>query len=76
MSTLTLRDLGSVLGGVTHGPPGSRNAQYKNLCVGKDARNQFDYMVEHMTPDNSEKPGFKRRVVKSVGDICGWPVPK
>jgi len=76
MSTITSFDLASVVGGVTHGPAGSRSEQYRNLCTGKDARKQFDYMVQHMTPDSSEKPGFKRRVVKSVADVCGWPVPK
>jgi hypothetical protein len=76
MTTLSTCELGRIVGGVTHGPAGSRSAQYRNLCTGKDARSQFDYMVKHMTPDSSEAPGFKRRVVKSVGDVCGWPVPK
>ncbi len=73
---ITITDLASVVGGVTRGPAGSRSAQYQNLCTGKDARKQYDYMVQHMTPDSSEAPGFKHRVVKSVGDVCGWPVPK
>ena len=76
MSTITSLDLSCVVGGVTRGPAGSHSAQYRNLCTGKDARKQFDYMVQHMTPDHSEAPGFKRRVVRSVADVCGWPVPK
>jgi hypothetical protein len=76
MSTITNLDLASIIGGVTHGPAGSRSEQYRNLCTGKDARKQFDYMTQHMTPDKSEAPGFKRRVVKSVADVCGWPMPK
>jgi hypothetical protein len=76
MSTLTPHELASVAGAVNHGPPGSRSAQYRNLCTGPNARSQFDWMVQHMTPDNSEAPGIKRRAVKSVGDVCGWPVPK
>jgi hypothetical protein len=76
MTTIHLNELAGVGGGVTHGPSGSRGAQYRNLCTGPDARKQFDFMVQHMTPDSSEAPGFKHRVVKSVGDVCGWPVPK
>ena len=73
---LTIDDLSSVSGGVNHGPQGSRSAQYQNLCTGKDARKQYDWMVQHVVPDGSEAPGIKHRAVKSVGDVCGWPVPK
>jgi len=73
---ITINDLSSVVGGVNHGPAGSRSAQYQNLCTQPGSRQQFDYMVKHMVPDSSEAPGFKHRVVKSVGDVCGWPVPK
>ena len=76
MMIFSTTDLAAVCGGVTHGPPGSRSEQYQNLCVGKDARLQYDWMVKHMTPDSSEAPGVKRRVVKAIGDVCGWPVPK
>lgn len=76
MTTISTSELASVVGGVFHGPPGSRSAQFRNLCTGKDAKKQFDFMKSYMTPNNSEAPGFKRRVVESVGAVCGWPVPK
>ena len=76
MMTIPTAALEAVTGGVTRGPRGSRSEQYQNLCVGKDARTQFDWMVKHMTPDSSEAPGVKRRVVTGIGAVCGWPVPK
>ena len=60
-------DLAAVVGGVTHGPAGSRSEQYRNMCTGKDARKQFDYMVQHMTPDKSEAPGFNPNETLTAG---------
>lgn len=76
MTTISPAALEAVCGGVTSGPRGSRSAQFQNLCVGKDARAQYDWMTKHMTPDDSEAPGVKRRVVTAIGNVCGWPVPK
>jgi|HubBroStandDraft_3_1064219.scaffolds.fasta_scaffold573413_1 hypothetical protein len=68
-------DLESVTGGVTSGGPGSRNAQYKEMCMTPDpktARAQYDWMKTHEIPDASEAPGVKHRVVSAIGNLCGW----
>lgn len=75
MTTLSNLDLEFVLGGVTHGAPGSRNAQYKEMCTvpdAKTARAQYDWMKQHEIPDSSEAPGVKHRVVQAIGNLCGW----
>jgi hypothetical protein len=72
---ITHFDLAAVTAGVTQGPAGSREAQYRNLCLGDNAREQYDWMVAHMTPDGSEEPGVKQRVIKAIGNLCDWPVP-
>ena len=73
--TISSIDLANVLGGVTHGGAGSHNAQYKEMCTAPDpktARAQYDWMVAHEIPDSSEAPGVKHRVVKAIGNLCGW----
>ena len=75
MTTLATLDLSTVTGGVNHGGAGSRSAQYKEMCTVPDratARAQYDWMRAHEIPDSSEKPGVKHRVVKAIGDLCGW----
>ena len=75
MTTLATLDLSTVTGGVSHGGAGSRSAQYKEMCTVPDratARAQYDWMRAHEIPDSSEKPGVKHRVVKAIGDLCGW----
>jgi hypothetical protein len=75
MITLATIDLSTVTGGVTHGGAGSRSAQFKEMCTVPDrttARAQYDWMKAHEIPDASEAPGVKHRVVKAVGDLCGW----
>jgi hypothetical protein len=79
METISLSDLETVLGGVDHGAPGSRNAQYKAMCMTPNpqtARQQYDWMLAHEIPDASEKPGVKHRVVTAIGQLCGWPTTK
>ncbi len=73
--TIAKIDLELVVGGVTHGGPGSRNAQYMEMCVKPDratARAQYDWMRAHEIPDASEAPGVKHRVVQAIGNLCGW----
>jgi hypothetical protein len=75
MITLATNDLSTVTGGVTHGGSGSRSAQFKEMCTVPDrttARAQYDWMRSHEIPDASEAPGVKHRVVKAIGDLCGW----
>jgi hypothetical protein len=75
MMTISSNDLTTVTGGVTHGAPGSRGAQYTEMCTKPDratARSQYDWMRAHEIPDSSEAPGVKHRVVKAIGDLCGW----
>ena len=71
----TITNLEAVLGGVTSGGPGSRGAQYKEMCTTPDpkrAREQYDWMKQHEIPDASEAPGVKHRVVSAIGNLCGW----
>jgi hypothetical protein len=71
----TITNLDTILGGVTSGGPGSRGAQYKEMCQTPDpktARTQFDWMKAHEIPDASEAPGVKHRVVQAIGNLCGW----
>ncbi len=75
MTPISHRALAAVTGGVTHGSPGSRSAQYKEMCTtpdAKTARAQYDWMNAHEIPDASEAPGVKHRVVQAIGQLCGW----
>ena len=36
------------------------------------ARAQYEWMRGHETPDSSEVPGVKHRVVDAIGKLCGW----
>lgn len=75
MTTISTNDLTTVTGAVTHGGHGSRSAQYTEMCTTPDratARAQYDWMLAHEIPDASEAPGVKHRVVKAIGDLCGW----
>jgi len=68
--------LSSVTGGVWSGNSREQLAERRQqVCQTKDARAQYNQMLKQMVPDASEAPGFKRRVVKSVGELCGWPFP-
>jgi hypothetical protein len=75
MKSISSRDLTNVTGGVWSGPRGSTSAAYKSLCTGPTARDQYNWMADHVTPNNSEAPGVKHRVVASIGQLCRWPVP-
>ncbi|HEY1817875.1 MAG TPA: hypothetical protein VGG74_36285 [Kofleriaceae bacterium] len=73
--TISTTDLTTVTGGVTQGAPGSKNAQYKEMCMTPDratAKSQYDWMRAHEIPDASEAPGVKHRVVQAIGNLCGW----
>lgn len=73
--TISTTDLTAVTGGVTQGAPGSKNAQYKEMCTTPDratAKSQYDWMRAHEIPDASEAPGVKHRVVQAIGNLCGW----
>jgi len=75
MITLESTALATVTGGLTQGPSGSRNAQYREVCLAPDpatARAQYEWMRGHETPDSSEVPGVKHRVVDAIGKLCGW----
>ena len=75
MTTISSNDLTTVTGGVTQGGPGSRTAQYTEMCLKPDratARAQYDWMRAHEIADASEAPGVKHRVVQAIGNLCGW----
>jgi hypothetical protein len=75
MTTISIEDLATTRGGVSHGGAGSRSAQYKEMCTVPDpktARAQYDWMRAHEIPDSSEQPGVKHRVVQAIGGLCGW----
>jgi hypothetical protein len=74
MTTIATDQLATIAGGVFR-TNGTREA-YQNICTGKDARAQYETMLKQMVPDKSEAPGFKRRTVKAVADLCHWPFPK
>lgn len=75
MTTIDNLTLSRVAGGARGQSPDQRRERYKNLCTGPNARAQYDWMGSHMVPDSSEAPGVKRRVVKSISQLCGWPMP-
>jgi hypothetical protein len=76
MTTLDNITLAHVAGGAARGQSSEqRRERYKNNCTGPNARAQYDWMGAHMVPDSSEAPGVKRRVVKSISQQCGWPMP-
>ena len=60
-------DLSKVFGGASE--------RYINECTGKDARTHYEKMKSQMVENNSEAPGYKRRVVESIGSLCHWPLP-
>ncbi|HUJ58231.1 MAG TPA: bacteriocin [Kofleriaceae bacterium] len=75
MTTISTDELATITGGVTHGAPGSRTAQYNEMCRTPDpatARAQYDWMRAHEIADSSEAPGVKHRVVQAIGNLCGW----
>jgi hypothetical protein len=73
---MTTIDLSTVTGGVWSGNSREQlRERRQQVCETKDARAQYNQMLKQMVPDTSEAPGFKRRVVKSVGELCGWPFP-
>ena len=68
--------LEAVLGGVWSGNSREqRSERFANECRTPNARQHYETMLKQMVPDSSEAPGFKRRVVKSIGQQCGWPFP-
>ena len=75
MKSISSLDLSSVSGCVWRGPASSTSEAKKNFCTGPKALDHYNWMKDHMTPDNSEAPGVKRRVVAAVGQLCGWPGP-
>ena len=75
MTTIDTSSLARVAGGARGQTSQERSERYRNLCTGPNARAQYDWMVGHMTPDSSEASGVKRRVVKSISQLCGWPMP-
>jgi hypothetical protein len=74
MTTIDISFLARVAGGRSLSSQ-ERTERYKNLCTGPNARAHYDTMLTQMTPDSSEAPGIKRRVVKSISQVCGWPFP-
>jgi hypothetical protein len=76
MTTIDPTMLATVTGGVWSGSSREQmRERYQNVCLTKDARAQYDTMLKQMTPDDSEAPGFKRRTVKSISQLCDWPFP-
>ncbi len=76
MITIETHELAAVCGGAQRGQSRDQiRERYANECLTKDARKQYDTMLSQMVPDSSEAPGFKRRVVKSIGELCHWPFP-
>jgi len=74
MTTIDARSLARVAAGYGQSPE-QRSERYRNLCTGPNARAHYDKMLTQMTPDSSEAPGIKRRVLKSMSELCGWPFP-
>jgi len=76
MTTIHMTKLAEVVGGAARGQSREQIAErYKNVCQTPDARKQYDTMLTQMVPDSSEAPGFKRRTVKSISQLCHWPFP-
>ena len=77
MMTIDTTQLATVAGGYARGQsPDQIRERRRNLCYGKDVQAQYQTMLKQMVPDNSEAPGIKRRAVKSIAQLCGWPFPK
>jgi len=79
MTTIDLDALDHICGGAQRGQsPEQLRARKHELCSTPTpaiARQQYDWMVAHATPDSSEKGGIKRRAVADIGKLCGWPQP-
>jgi hypothetical protein len=76
MTKINTTMLAAVTGGAARGQSREQlQERYQNVCMTKDARAQYDTMLKQMVPDNSEAPGFKRRTVKSISQLCHWPFP-
>jgi hypothetical protein len=75
MTTIETTELASVHGGARGQSREQIAERYKNICKTGNARAQYDTMLTQMVPDTSEAPGFKRRVVKAIGELCHWPFP-
>lgn len=79
MTILELDVLVGVCGGAERGQSADQLRQRRHeLCATPTparAREQYDWMLQHMVPDTSEAPGIKQRAVKHVAQTCGWPFP-
>ena len=62
MTTIKLTDLETITGGANR--------------AGCPTPAQFDWMKEHMVPNNMSKPGVQQHVVVNDARRCGFPVPK
>lgn len=62
MKTLSDTELAGVTGG----------SQARAVCN----RQQFDWMAQHMVPDNSHAPGVQRHVVARDAKMCGFQMPR
>ncbi len=80
MTTIHTSELEMIVGGVARGQSREQiRERYQNECLSPDpvtARKQYDILVKQMVPDASEAPGIKRRAVRSIGQLCHWPLPK
>ena len=78
MMTISRDQLVTATGGVTHGAPGSTNAQYREMCLTPTparARQQYDILVGQRIKDSSEVDGVKMRVLTPIARLCHWPAP-
>jgi hypothetical protein len=77
MTTIDTSMLARVGGGAARGQSSEQKRErFQNECLSKDAREHYEIMKQRMVENNSEAPGFKRRVVESVADLCHWPRPE
>ncbi len=79
MTTIDRNLLAGVSGGFARGQSPDQLRQRKRELCGTPtparAREQYNWMLQHMVPDTSEAPGIKQRAVKHVAQTCGWPFP-
>jgi len=79
MTTIDLDILPAVCGGYARGQsPDQLRERKRELCTTPTparAREQYDWMLQHMVPDSSEATGIKQRAVKHIAQTCGWPFP-
>lgn len=78
MTTIDSQILATVCGGKKNrANRGETSEAYKQECTGKNAYEDYKWMLDNVIPDNANnKVGVYRRAVMATAKLCGFkPLP-